>query len=74
MLIFVIQLYVFDCIDMYWEKKKKKKMCDSGIKKHTKAKCLNNYMNSTNPDLRVYLWYLIMIFDYKALYKLTLYI
>ena len=25
MLIFVIQLYVFDCIDMYWKKKKKKK-------------------------------------------------
>ena len=28
MLIFVIQLYVFDCIDMYWNKKKKKKKKD----------------------------------------------
>ena len=37
MLIFVIQLYVFDCIDMYWNKKKKKKK-KKGKKKKKKKK------------------------------------
>ena len=44
MLIFVIQLYVFDCIDMYWKKKKKKKK--ENLKKKKKKKKKKYYVDT----------------------------
>ena len=61
MLIFVIQLYVFDCIDMYWklkkqtkkkQKKKKKKKKKISINKKKQKKCRRSCAHKSIVDER----------------------